>query len=162
CCEIGRCERRTCKHRGGSGSLRSRPRLFRLQSCKARCCGSGNSRDTVALASTERSGGGGREAPCNCRQDRRGGRARPDRFAGTSASGSGGEAMIRVVAPSRLHFGLFRVPVTGEAEVGARAFGGVGLMIEQPGVVVDVRTADSWQFEGTLASRAQVFATRFM
>jgi beta-RFAP synthase len=41
-------------------------------------------------------------------------------------------------------------------------FGGVGLMVDQPGVVVDVRLADSWQFEGTLASRAQVFATRFM
>jgi beta-RFAP synthase len=70
--------------------------------------------------------------------------------------------MIRVVAPSRLHFGLFRVPVVGEAEAGVRAFGGVGLMIEQPGVVVDVRLAESWQFEGTLASRAQFFATRFM
>jgi beta-ribofuranosylaminobenzene 5'-phosphate synthase len=69
--------------------------------------------------------------------------------------------MIRVVAPSRLHFGLFRVPVAGEAEGAARVFGGVGLMIEQPGVVVTVRRADSWQFEGTLASRAQVFATRF-
>jgi beta-ribofuranosylaminobenzene 5'-phosphate synthase len=70
--------------------------------------------------------------------------------------------MIRVVAPSRLHFGLFRVPVIGEAKTGARAFGGVGLMVEQPGVVVDVRPAELWQFEGTLASRAQVFATRFM
>src|ERR1043166_48732 len=70
--------------------------------------------------------------------------------------------MIRVVAPSRLHFGLFRVPVSGEAEVSARGFGGVGLMVDQPGVVVDVRPAESWQFEGTLASRAQVFATRFM
>ena len=41
--------------------------------------------------------------------------------------------MIRVVAPSRLHFGLFRVPVAGEVEAGARAFGGVGLMVERPG-----------------------------
>jgi beta-ribofuranosylaminobenzene 5'-phosphate synthase len=69
--------------------------------------------------------------------------------------------MIRVVAPSRLHFGLFRVPVAG-AGGDARAFGGVGLMVERPGVVVVVRPADSWQFEGTLASRAQVFATLFM
>ena len=30
--------------------------------------------------------------------------------------------MIRVVAPSRLHFGLFRVPTAGEPG-GARAFG---------------------------------------
>lgn len=68
--------------------------------------------------------------------------------------------MIRVVAPSRLHFGLFRVPAAS-AE-GGSAFGGVGLMVERPGVVVVVRPADSWQFEGMLASRAQVFATRFM
>src|SRR4051812_28896696 len=70
--------------------------------------------------------------------------------------------MIRVVAPSRLHFGLFNVPALGEAEAGVRAFGGVGLMVDQPGVVVVVRPAESWQFEGTLASRAQFFATRFM
>lgn len=69
--------------------------------------------------------------------------------------------MIRVVAPSRLHFGLFRVPVAGAAE-DAPAFGGVGMMVERPGVVVVVRPADSWQFEGSLASRAQVFAARFM
>lgn len=70
--------------------------------------------------------------------------------------------MIRVVAPSRLHFGLFRVPTAGTAEAGARVFGGVGLMVERPGVVVVVRPADSWQFEGPLASRAQAFAARFM
>lgn len=70
--------------------------------------------------------------------------------------------MIRVVAPSRLHFGLFRVPTAGGAGDGAPAFGGMGLMIDRPGVVVDVRPADSWRFEGALASRAQVFAARFM
>ncbi|QJW95460.1 beta-RFAP synthase [Frigoriglobus tundricola] len=70
--------------------------------------------------------------------------------------------MIRVVAPSRLHFGLVRVPVAGESAPGARAFGGVGLMVDQPGVVVTVRPAAAWQFEGPLASRAQVFAARFM
>ncbi len=35
-------------------------------------------------------------------------------------------------------------------------------MVEQPGVVVTARPADAWQFEGTIASRAQMFATRFM
>ncbi|MFM8271573.1 MAG: beta-RFAP synthase [Gemmata sp.] len=69
--------------------------------------------------------------------------------------------MIRVVAPSRLHFGLFRVPTAGEPG-GARAFGGVGLMVEHPGLVVTVRPAESWQVEGALASRAQAFAMRFM
>ena len=71
--------------------------------------------------------------------------------------------MTRVTAPSRLHFGLFHVPTGGEAEPGVplRVFGGVGLMIDQPGVVVSARPAASWQFEGILASRAQVFAHRF-
>jgi beta-ribofuranosylaminobenzene 5'-phosphate synthase len=70
--------------------------------------------------------------------------------------------MIRVVAPSRLHFGLFRVPTANTVRGSARVFGGVGLMIERPGVAVVVRPADSWQFEGPLASRAQAFAARFM
>ncbi|MFO0797985.1 MAG: hypothetical protein U0804_10940 [Gemmataceae bacterium] len=69
--------------------------------------------------------------------------------------------MTRVTAPSRLHFGLFHVPAGGEPAP-ARAFGGVGLLIDQPGVVVSARPADSWQFEGPLASRAQVFAHRFL
>ncbi len=68
--------------------------------------------------------------------------------------------MTRVTAPSRLHFGLFHVP--GATDAPARAFGGVGLMIDQPGVVVSVRPAESWQFEGASASRAQVFAHRVM
>lgn len=70
--------------------------------------------------------------------------------------------MIRVVAPSRLHAGLFHVPTAGELTPERRAFGGVGLMVEHPGLVVTLRPADSWQFEGALASRAQVFAMRFM
>ncbi len=69
--------------------------------------------------------------------------------------------MIRVVAPSRLHFGLFHVPPGGEARSDKRAFGGVGLMIDSPGVVVTAKPADSWQFEGSLASRAQEFAMRY-
>lgn len=70
--------------------------------------------------------------------------------------------MIRVVAPSRLHFGLFHVPTGSEHRPGERAFGGVGLMIDAPGVVVTVKPAESWQFEGALASRAQEFAMRFV
>lgn len=70
--------------------------------------------------------------------------------------------MIRVVAPSRLHFGLFHVPAAGKRHPGERAFGGVGLMIESPAVVVTAKPADAWQFEGPLASRAQTFAMRFV
>lgn len=69
--------------------------------------------------------------------------------------------MIRVVAPSRLHFGLFHVPAGG-VHADERAFGGVGLMIDTPAIVVTAQPADSWQFEGRLASRAQAFAMRFM
>ncbi|HEV3439676.1 MAG TPA: hypothetical protein VG122_20090 [Gemmata sp.] len=70
--------------------------------------------------------------------------------------------MTRIVAPSRLHFGLFHVPTGGEQLPGERAFGGVGLMIDTPGVVVSARPAEMWQFEGPLASRAQSFAIQFM
>jgi beta-RFAP synthase len=79
--------------------------------------------------------------------------------------------MTRVTAPSRLHFGLFHVPTAGfdrwpglggDPGLPVRAFGGVGLVIESPGVVVTVRPADSWQFEGMSASRAQTFAHRFV
>jgi beta-RFAP synthase len=35
-------------------------------------------------------------------------------------------------------------------------------MIDRPGVVVTARPSDTWRFEGVLASRAQVFAHRFM
>jgi beta-ribofuranosylaminobenzene 5'-phosphate synthase len=70
--------------------------------------------------------------------------------------------MIRVVAPSRLHCGLFNVPEANKRTAGERAFGGVGIMIDAPGVAVVAEPADSWQFEGPLASRAQVFAHRFV
>lgn len=66
--------------------------------------------------------------------------------------------MTRVTAPSRLHFGLIRA-ASAESD---RHFGGVGLMIDQPGVVVTARPAESWQFEGMLASRAQIFAHRLL
>ncbi len=70
--------------------------------------------------------------------------------------------MTRIIAPSRLHFGLFHVPVGGSQGPNERSFGGVGLMIDTPGVVVTAQAADTWQFEGPLASRAQAFAMQFM
>jgi beta-RFAP synthase len=59
-----------------------------------------------------------------------------------------------------LHFGLMNVSPRGDET--SRRFGGVGLMIDQPGVVVTARPAESWQFEGMLASRAQLFAHQFL
>ena len=70
--------------------------------------------------------------------------------------------MTRVVAPSRLHFGLFHVPPGGQADPDTRTFGGVGLMIEAPGIAVSARVSGVGQFEGMLAGRAQAFALRFL
>lgn len=79
--------------------------------------------------------------------------------------------MTRVITPNRLHFGLFHVPTDGlarwpgiadEPGLPVRAFGGVGLLIDQPGLVVSARPANAWQFEGPLASRAQLFALRYL
>jgi len=75
--------------------------------------------------------------------------------------------VIRVRAPSRLHFGLFTPGhagtwpgVEGRAAVPARGFGGVGLMVRDPGVTVAVRPAPAWSAEGPLAERALAFARR--
>jgi beta-RFAP synthase len=64
--------------------------------------------------------------------------------------------MIRVEAPSRLHFGLLSLGGAGE-----RRFGGVGLMVQTPGVRVAVRPAADWSAHGPLAERALIFARRF-
>jgi beta-ribofuranosylaminobenzene 5'-phosphate synthase len=63
--------------------------------------------------------------------------------------------MIRVAAPSRLHFGLLSL-----GGAGARRFGGVGLMVQAPGVRVSVQPAPDWSAAGPLAERALVFAQR--
>src|SRR5437879_911276 len=68
--------------------------------------------------------------------------------------------MIRVTAPSRLHFGLFALP-SGRDAVG-RSFGGVGLMIDEPGVQLRIRPATVWSSEGPSAPRALESAQRFM
>ena len=53
---------------------------------------------------------------------------------------------IRIRTPSRLHFGLL-----GWGPQAARQFGGVGLMIEDPGLELIGETAAEWTFEGPLA-----------
>ncbi len=79
--------------------------------------------------------------------------------------------MIRVTAPSRLHFGLFALPAEGvthwpgaegQSAHPARHFGGVGLMIDQPGVQVMVRRAAAWSASGPSAKRALAFGKRFV
>lgn len=76
--------------------------------------------------------------------------------------------MIRVRAPSRLHFGLLSFPrepfwanVDGQPLIPARTFGGAGLMIDSPGVCITAQPAAAWSTEGPLARRALTFARQF-
>ncbi len=77
--------------------------------------------------------------------------------------------MQSVWAPSRLHFGLLSLAGDGEAwpdrrgerVLPARRFGGVGLMIERPGVRVTASPAVVWSADGPLAERRLSFALRF-
>jgi beta-RFAP synthase len=80
--------------------------------------------------------------------------------------------MIRVRAASRLHFGLFSLPTEGtprpswpnslgQPVLPARRFGGVGLMVEAPGLDVRAEPAPAWSAEGPLADRALAFAQQF-
>ena len=57
--------------------------------------------------------------------------------------------------PSRLHFGLL-----SWGPQAARQFGGVGLMIEAPGLTIAAEPADSWEASGPLATRVLDFAGR--
>ena len=52
--------------------------------------------------------------------------------------------------PSRLHFGLL-----GWGPQAPRQFGGVGLMIEKPGLELVAEPASEWRFEGPLADRVR-------
>ncbi len=77
--------------------------------------------------------------------------------------------MVRVWTPCRLHFGL--LSFGGDAEtwpdrhgrpvLPARRFGGVGLMVQSPGVQVVASPAATWSADGRSADRALAFAQRF-
>src|SRR5258708_16452465 len=80
--------------------------------------------------------------------------------------------MTRVTAPSRLHFGLLSLPAAGperwpgldgQPGLPIRDFGGVGLMVDRPGLAVRVEVGDlgaDWSATGPLADRALGFARR--
>jgi beta-RFAP synthase len=76
--------------------------------------------------------------------------------------------MIRIQAASRLHFGLFNPagsetwPTADGGSMPARHFGGVGLMVEEPGLVVEVEPAAAWAVEGPHADRALAAASAFL
>lgn len=67
-----------------------------------------------------------------------------------------------VSAPCRLHFGLFHVPVEGLTHWPdgrpIRKFGGLGMMVREPRIRVQVTTADIDSAHGPLADRALQFA----
>jgi len=68
---------------------------------------------------------------------------------------------VRVVAPCRLHFGLFHVPVDGLTHYPdgrpVRKFGGLGMMIDNPCVTVTATEAEGDVENGSLAERAGTF-----
>jgi beta-ribofuranosylaminobenzene 5'-phosphate synthase len=57
---------------------------------------------------------------------------------------------VRIRTPSRLHFGLL-----GWGPQAGRQFGGVGLMIDSPGIDLVVEPASSWIIEGPRAPRVE-------
>jgi beta-ribofuranosylaminobenzene 5'-phosphate synthase len=59
--------------------------------------------------------------------------------------------VIEIVAPSRLHFGMFSF---GHRD--ARQFGGVGVMVVQPGVRLQVASAGRFEAVGPLGQRAEL------
>ena len=63
--------------------------------------------------------------------------------------------MIRVEAPARLHRGMLAV-----AGDGARQFGGLGVSVSRPAVVLEAQPADQLSAEGHDADRALMFAQR--
>ena len=62
---------------------------------------------------------------------------------------------VRVEAPARLHLGMLAV-----AGDGPRRFGGLGVSVGRPAVVVEARPADELSAEGADAERALAFARR--
>ena len=62
---------------------------------------------------------------------------------------------VRVEAPARLHLGMLAV-----AGDGARRFGGLGVSVSRPAVVVEAQPSDELSAEGIDAERALGFARR--
>jgi len=57
---------------------------------------------------------------------------------------------LRIRTPSRLHFGLL-----GWGPQALRQFGGIGLMIDAPGIELTVEPASAWIAQGPLATRVE-------
>ena len=66
---------------------------------------------------------------------------------------------VRVEAPARLHLGMLAVAGEGDGD-GARRFGGLGVSVGRPAVVLEAQPADELSAEGADAERALTFARR--
>jgi beta-ribofuranosylaminobenzene 5'-phosphate synthase len=64
---------------------------------------------------------------------------------------------VRVEAPARLHLGMLAVAGDGER---ARRFGGLGVAVARPAVVLEARPAPDLSADGADAERALTFARR--
>lgn len=62
---------------------------------------------------------------------------------------------VHVAAPSRLHFGLWSLGGAG------RQFGGVGVMVERPGLRLEFASATQFAARGALGARTATFARRW-
>ena len=62
---------------------------------------------------------------------------------------------VEIVAPSRLHFGMFSFGVPG-----VRQFGGVGAMIDRPGLRLRVERSEQFEVRGPLAARVEAVVDR--
>jgi beta-RFAP synthase len=73
--------------------------------------------------------------------------------------------MIRIRTPSRLHFGLIALPTSNPSENepawAKRQCGGVGLMIDQPGIEIAIDRTATWSADGPLAERALQYAQTY-
>ena len=142
-------------HRGRGGPRRAAARLLRLQPGQARGRRGGHPGDAAAPAAAGR--GRGRVPKLRVIVEKTGGPAEHEAMdfleATSKLRGRGGRAMTRVVAPSRLHFGLFHVPADGPdrwpgstaSRAAGRHFGGVGLMVDGRASWCSVEPADAWQ-----------------
>ncbi len=62
-------------------------------------------------------------------------------------------SIVRVTAPSRLHFGLLRF-----AQQRGTSYGGLGMTLDRPQTIVELQSALAWHSEGPMADRALAFA----
>ena len=76
--------------------------------------------------------------------------------------------LVHVTAPSRMHFGLWSLGSSSESNDTQgvpsrtlRQFGGVGAMIDQPGLQLTIAPAAGLSATGPLAERALIFARRW-